>query len=185
MVYLAAQIAYIIESLHKKKIFHRDIKLENFIYNPATRKVTIVDFGFALNPPSLDAKFTNPCGTRFYRAPEMRDKKEYSYDVDWYTYGCLVYELLFQTPMKRSFHKIRKTLKRNQNAGMDLILHCTEPESDNRVKNLEMLKKYSIFENIHWKDFELPDDSQNIPRKMPIKSSIANYLKKPQRRGTI
>ena len=185
MVYLAAQIAYIIEDLHKNNIVHRDIKLENFIYNPTTGKVTIIDFGFAVNLPSLDVRLKIPYGTKFYMAPEMHDEKEYSYDVDWYAYGCLVHQLFFQIPMEIPFYDIRETLEGNQDVGMNLISHCTEPKSANRIKNLEMMKEYPIFDDINWEDFELSDDSQNTPRKMSIKNSTENDFEINQARSAV
>ena len=40
-----------LKSLKEAGIFHRDIKPNNFLYNPATRQGVIIDFGLAeINP---------------------------------------------------------------------------------------------------------------------------------------
>lgn len=44
--YICMQIIYIIKKLHNYGIFHRDIKLENFVINNDL-KVTLIDFGVA------------------------------------------------------------------------------------------------------------------------------------------
>ena len=68
--------------------------------------------------------------------------------------------------------------------GMDLIFHCTEPESINRIKNLETVKEYPIFRDIYWEDFELSDESQNTHREMSIKNSTDNDFEIKQIRRT-
>lgn len=36
-----------IESLHKLKIIHRDLKMQNILYIPEKRMIKIIDFGLA------------------------------------------------------------------------------------------------------------------------------------------
>lgn len=170
---LAAQTAYIIEELHLRMIVHRDVKLENFIYDPETEKITVIDFGFAKRLQSLEDKLDNDCGTELYMAPEMHDHKDYTYDVDWYAYGCLTYQLFFYIPMQSQFCKHRKILKRIQSDGMNVIYKCTEPDSANRIKNLNELKLYPIFKDINWKKFERLNSIQNIPGARLLKDDVA------------
>jgi serine/threonine protein kinase len=54
--------------MHKKSIFHRDIKIDNIIYNPKTEMIKIIDFGFATISKEPLKVF---CGTPSYMSPEI------------------------------------------------------------------------------------------------------------------
>ena len=41
------QLLHCINYLKKKSICHRDLKLENIVINPSTKKVEILNFGFS------------------------------------------------------------------------------------------------------------------------------------------
>lgn len=57
-----------VDLLERMQITHRDIKLDNIIYNPNTNKVKLIDFGFAVY--SLKALKLG-CGSLMYMAPEL------------------------------------------------------------------------------------------------------------------
>ena len=74
--------------LHDLKIIYRDIKPENVIIH--NNKAVMVDFGFAKSI----YKFTNTyCGTYEYMAPEIKNRKPYSFSADMYSFGVLLYEM--------------------------------------------------------------------------------------------
>eukprot|EP00042_Codosiga_hollandica_P038860 m.319828 g.319828 ORF g.319828 m.319828 type:complete len:746 (-) comp55498_c0_seq1:87-2324(-) len=75
--------------LHKNNIIHRDIKTDNILLKWGEWKLT--DFGFSrtLDFDQLAQTFT---GTPFYLAPELITSQEgYSFTVDYWSYGVLVY----------------------------------------------------------------------------------------------
>ena len=78
--------------IHKKNIFHRDIKLENILLTK-NYEIKIIDFGFGLyNPRNYLQKFF--CGTPNYMAPEIIMKKEYDCQkADMWSLGILLYKL--------------------------------------------------------------------------------------------
>ena len=89
---LFKQIFSAFDYIHKKNIFHRDIKLENILLTK-NYEIKIIDFGFGLyNPRNYFQKFF--CGTPNYMAPEIIMKKEYDCQkADMWSLGILLYKL--------------------------------------------------------------------------------------------
>lgn len=83
--------------MHEKNIIHRDLKPENLLL---TRKpnsvydieVKIIDFGLSKSMSEPVAK--SFLGTRGYLAPEMLQRREYSYAADLWALGVIVFVLL-------------------------------------------------------------------------------------------
>ena len=76
-------------------IDHRDIKDENILYNPVTRKIKLIDFGSASWIPENEAPYTSYQGTEVYLPPEHFNYGSYSAlpAMTW-SIGCLAYVLL-------------------------------------------------------------------------------------------
>ena len=89
---LFKQIFSAFDYIHKKNIFHRDIKLENILLTK-NYEIKIIDFGFGLyNPRNYLQKFF--CGTPNYMAPEIIMKKDYDgQKADMWSLGILLYKL--------------------------------------------------------------------------------------------
>lgn len=110
--YWAAQILLGLQHLHEKNIVYRDLKPENILLDEKGN-CSISDLGLAVEvTPTLAGR----CGTRGYWAPEMLLRDEngqrmvYNHAVDWWSYGCLVYELLygkcpFRTSKAKALHE--------------------------------------------------------------------------------
>ena len=88
-----AQVADALRYLHSKNIMHRDIKPENILLGPYD-EVKLADFGYSAYSPS-NRRVTR-CGTLDFMPPEMlaTDDKPYGREVDYWTLGCLAFELL-------------------------------------------------------------------------------------------
>ena len=81
--------------LHEFGIVHRDLKLENIMMSDRTDFAIpkIVDFGLAkIIGPNITAQ--EPFGTLGYVAPEVLDKKPYTFSCDVWSLGCIIYALL-------------------------------------------------------------------------------------------
>jgi len=89
------QLALGIKYLHSYGIVHRDMKLENIMMTDTTEKSVpkLVDFGLAkmIGP---NEKADEPFGTLGYVAPEILEKKPYSFQCDLWSLGCIVYALM-------------------------------------------------------------------------------------------
>ena len=78
--------------MHKKGVFHRDLKLENILLKKLKPKIT--DFGWCcMNCLNEDRK--TYCGTPAYIPPEMRIGIEHDNKVDVWAFGVLLYELAY------------------------------------------------------------------------------------------
>ncbi|CAG8529369.1 19281_t:CDS:2 [Cetraspora pellucida] len=88
-----------IKWIHKNKIVHRDIHDGNILidYSPL-----IADLGFS-RPAKDDLKSSEPkiYGIMPYIAPEVFNKKQYSFSSDIYSLGMIMWELTSGYPLKR------------------------------------------------------------------------------------
>lgn len=93
---IIAQVAEGIKYMHDRNVAHRDIKIENLMFqSPNSRVIKIGDFGLAKQLVN-DSNTTTPCGTKEYMAPEMLEGTQlYSKKVDLWALGCLTYIVLF------------------------------------------------------------------------------------------
>ena len=109
-------------SLHKKDIMHRDIKSDNlFLCNNDV--VKIGDLGQASN----ESKCKSFVGTFFYRAPECQDFGEYKKEIDIWSAGVVLYELIM---LVRPFEGIeqKEVQKRIENIDYKPIPKDTDPK---------------------------------------------------------
>ncbi|GBG24540.1 Protein kinase, putative [Hondaea fermentalgiana] len=86
-----AEVVLGIEHLHSLGILYRDLKPDNILLDEDGH-CRISDMGLAIvtNGKMLRGR----AGTPGYWPPEMLQKKRYSFPVDWWSLGCVLYELL-------------------------------------------------------------------------------------------
>ena len=81
------------EYLHKNKITHRDLKLENILINKDFN-LKIADFGFAYHGKNISC-LTEYKGTKTYMAPEMLERKSYDgRKADIFSAGVIIFILV-------------------------------------------------------------------------------------------
>lgn len=91
--FYAVQIALALGYLHKRRIIHRDLKLENILVD-MNGYLKIIDFGLAKMLDSTEGQQTKTyCGTPEYIAPEMIKQTGHNSSVDWWALGILIYEM--------------------------------------------------------------------------------------------
>ncbi len=96
---IATQIAGILDSLHRDRLIHKDIKPANILIQPDTKQVKLIDFSIASLLPRETQQLKNPNileGTLAYISPEQtgRMNRGIDYRTDFYSLGITYYELL-------------------------------------------------------------------------------------------
>ena len=88
-----------IGDVHKLNVIHKDINPSNFIYNPETKSLKMIDFGISTTFTRENTSLENPNileGTLAYISPEQtgRMNRSIDYRTDFYSLGITFYELL-------------------------------------------------------------------------------------------
>lgn len=79
--------------IHENSIAHCDLKFENILYDPRTKNLKIIDFGFAVfNPETTEQDFV--CGTPTYMCPLAIKKLEHDkFKADVWALGVILFKL--------------------------------------------------------------------------------------------
>jgi polo-like kinase 1 len=91
--YFMKQLTDAVSYLHDNSIIHRDLKLDN-VFLDETLNVKVGDFGLATRLNNPFATRTEQCGTLQYMAPEVVGQRRYSFSVDIWSMGVILYQLL-------------------------------------------------------------------------------------------
>lgn len=115
---LAADTAYqmliAVAYLHANQIAHRDLKLENFLYEKKTNDhLKLIDFGFA-KFWDRSTMMSQACGSVHYVAPEVL-AHAYTNKADMWSLGVITYMLLTGSP---PFHGTDTEVLKKVRAGM-------------------------------------------------------------------
>lgn len=92
--HVAAGIINGLKFLRKHNIIHRDIKSDNIIMKGSTPK--IIDFGFAKILSHPEERLNDYLGTPLYMAPQVQQGQSYSSKCDIWSFGVLLFEMVFK-----------------------------------------------------------------------------------------
>lgn len=180
--YYIAQIILALRYLHiKLGVIYRDLKPENCMLN-SLGNLVLTDFGLS-KVSTTDAKNHSMTGTVQYMAPEILKQEPYSYSVDWWSLGCVAFDLLTGSPPftgnnnKKIMDKIissKKTLKFPFYLSLDakdFLRKVLQPNPDKRFdidNDFDLLKKHRFFRHVDWSNLEDANELHELPPILPI-----------------
>ncbi|KAL5249393.1 hypothetical protein ACHWQZ_G018299 [Mnemiopsis leidyi] len=105
--FYTAEILCGIQHLHQCNIVYRDLKPENILLDDAGH-VRISDLGLAIHVPDRQV-VKGRVGTVGYMAPEVIKNERYSYSVDWWGLGCIIFEMIEgQAPFRSRKERVKR-----------------------------------------------------------------------------
>ena len=91
--FFGAILFNVLNYLQKNRIIHRDLKPDNLLIE-YTGYLKVIDFGVAINLSNKDST-TTFIGTTHYMSPEVILGKNYSFSVDYWAVGVILYEIFY------------------------------------------------------------------------------------------
>ena len=157
------ELVLALESLHKNNMVYRDLKPENILLD-SKGHVKLTDFGLSkILEDEKDKAFTL-CGTPQYLAPEVLLRQGYDKAVDWWSLGCVMYEMLMgrlpfaiKRGMKLSMKIYERKMdfsKRITDSAKDLVQKLLVINPKHRLgsgpNGTENIKNHPFFDGVDW-----------------------------------
>lgn len=170
--FYAAEVLCGLEHLHYQGLVYRDCKPENILLDD-TGHVRISDLGLAVEIPEGEM-VRGRVGTVGYMAPEVIDNEKYTFSPDWFSFGCLIYEMIEgQAPYRARKEKVkREEVDRRVKEDQEKYSHKFTEEAKSLCRQLlkkspksrlgchcgrygaREIKQHEFFKCINWKRLE-------------------------------
>lgn len=95
-----------LSAMHKHSIMHRDLKPDNVLVKDGS--IWLCDFGLSRQYANDYGVATGYMVTRWYRAPEIWLKQNYTEKVDMWSIGCILHQMLYGKVPGKTLPEIRK-----------------------------------------------------------------------------
>ncbi|XP_059394072.1 protein kinase C delta type-like [Carassius carassius] len=182
--FYAAEIICGLQYLHSKGIIYRDLKLDNVMLDKDGH-IKIADFGMCKENMLGENRATTFCGTPDYIAPEILLGQKYSFSVDWWSFGVLLYEMLIgQSPFQGDdedelFESIRMDVPHYPRwitkEAKDLLEKLFERDSTRRLGVVGNIRGHAFFKTINWLALEKREVSPPFKPKVKSPSDCSNF----------
>ncbi|XP_075952366.1 protein kinase C, delta b [Anarhichas minor] len=182
--FYGAEIIVGLQFLHSKGIIYRDLKLDNVMLDKDGH-IKIADFGMCKESVFGDVRATTFCGTPDYIAPEILLGQKYTFSVDWWSFGVLVYEMLIgQSPFQGDdedelFESIRSDTPHYPRwipkEAKNLIELLFERDPSRRLGVVGNVRAHPFFKTINWPALEKKEMDPPFKPKVKSPSDCSNF----------
>mmetsp|Transcript_93840 Transcript_93840/g.249122 ORF Transcript_93840/g.249122 Transcript_93840/m.249122 type:complete len:428 (-) Transcript_93840:26-1309(-) len=158
--FFTAEVTLGLEYLHDRGVCHRDLKPENVLLD-LEGHVRLTDFGLSKMGLAGENMTSTICGTPEYLPPEVFKHESYACELDWWSSGVLIFEMLegrppFRDPNEQRLFQLIMDGKfefrhaHSPNA-TSIIRSLLCPESEKRLKSASGIKAHPWLASIDWK----------------------------------
>nr|BAE25785.1 unnamed protein product [Mus musculus] len=182
--FYAAEIICGLQFLHSKGIIYRDLKLDNVMLD-RDGHIKIADFGMCKEYIFGEGRASTFCGTPDYIAPEILQGLKYSFSVDWWSFGVLLYEMLIgQSPFHGDdedelFESIRVDTPHYPRwitkESKDIMEKLFERDPDKRLGVTGNIRIHPFFKTINWSLLEKRKVEPPFKPKVKSPSDYSNF----------
>jgi len=140
----------------KKKVYHRDIKLENIVFNLKEKKINIIDFGLMDNKHNLTLKANNnnynlniiwwslAPYSLFINKDKFEQSRDDSYGRDWFNNFIATHKLDKDAQLDYFFKRITKNNSLNEATIRPILLN----ELKSNIEKLSTVSHDKYLENV-------------------------------------
>ncbi|XDV51741.1 hypothetical protein PO909_020568 [Leuciscus waleckii] len=182
--FYSAEIICGLQYLHSKGIIYRDLKLDNVMLDKDGH-IKIADFGMCKENIIGENRATTFCGTPDYIAPEILLGQKYSFSVDWWSFGVLLYEMLIgQSPFQGDdedelFESIRMDVPHYPRwitkEAKDLMEKLFERDPTRRLGVVGNVRGHAFFKTINWPALEKREVAPPFKPKVKSPNDCSNF----------
>lgn len=180
VAFYAAQMALGMKHLHEIGVVYRDLKPENCLLNSEGHLV-LTDFGLSKDIGGHENTCSSIIGTPEYMGPEVLKGEKYDYQADWWSLGCVIFDMMAgHPPFTGNSHKSIQSKIIKQKLQLPFYFSADAKDilskllNKNPAKRFQVdekwnaFKKHRFFRKIDWYLLEKQSDSLLTPIKPVI-----------------
>jgi serine/threonine protein kinase len=138
----------------EKKIYHRDIKLQNILVSK-NFNIKLSDFGLATM--NMKGTFKRLCGSPLYMAPEILIDATYNKRSDLWSIGIVIFELMFGSHPFKNIKSFSKLINHFKN-GIDIKIPPLVKPDKIKISNecIDIMKRLLVSDprkRLNWEQF--------------------------------
>lgn len=141
-------------------LFLCSLKPENILID-SDGFALLTDFGLSKEDMSASKRAKSLCGTAEYLPPEVLEKdRNYGKECDWWSFGCVIYEMLtghppfYSTDKKKMFEDIRnrevKFYDFHSPAARDLLTRLLIKDPELRLSDADVIMQHDFYKGTNF-----------------------------------